>query len=47
MITPVFDGAKEEQIKENIRKAKAKLVEEKKKDFVARGFKGEELEECS
>jgi len=44
MITPVFDGANEAQIKENIQKAKAKLIEEKKKEFVTRGLKGEGLE---
>ena len=46
MITPVFDGAKEEQIVEKIRAARAKIMEEKKKDFVIRGFKGEALDEA-
>ncbi|MDR1940763.1 MAG: DNA-directed RNA polymerase subunit beta, partial [Endomicrobium sp.] len=46
MITPVFDGASEEQIKEYIEKAKAKLLDEKKKLLIARGLKGRELEEA-
>jgi DNA-directed RNA polymerase subunit beta len=44
MITPVFDGATEEQIKDYVGKAKAKLLEEKKKMLVARGLKGKGLE---
>jgi DNA-directed RNA polymerase subunit beta len=43
MITPVFDGAKEEQIKEYIRLAKAKILEEKKKEFVLQGIKADAL----
>ncbi len=45
MVTPVFDGAKEEQIKEYIQKAKAKLLDEKKHELVKRGMKGKELED--
>jgi DNA-directed RNA polymerase subunit beta len=44
VVTPVFDGAKEENITALVRKAKDKLLEAKKKDFMARGVKGEELE---
>ncbi|MGE4384463.1 MAG: DNA-directed RNA polymerase subunit beta [Endomicrobiaceae bacterium] len=43
MVTPVFDGASEEQVKEQIRKAKDMLVEQKKQEFEKRGMKGEEL----
>jgi DNA-directed RNA polymerase subunit beta len=46
MITPVFDGASEEQIKEYVEKAKSKLLNEKKKSFSSRGLKGQELEEA-
>jgi DNA-directed RNA polymerase subunit beta len=45
MITPVFDGASEEQIKDYVEKAKAKLTEAKKKSLQALGLKGAELEE--
>lgn len=45
MVTPVFDGAKEQQIKEFVSKAKDKLVEGKRKELVSRGIKGEELEQ--
>ena len=45
MITPVFDGASEEQIKDYVGKAKAQLIAIKKKDLAARGLKGRELEE--
>jgi DNA-directed RNA polymerase subunit beta len=45
MVTPVFDGANEEQIKDYIEKAKAKIFDEKKKLLVDRGLKGVELEE--
>ncbi|GHT64803.1 DNA-directed RNA polymerase subunit beta [Endomicrobiia bacterium] len=44
MITPVFDSANEEQIKDYVEKAKEKLLGEKKKMLVARGLKGKELE---
>jgi DNA-directed RNA polymerase subunit beta len=44
MVTPVFDGAKEEQIKEMVQKAKEKLAEDKKKELIARGLKGQELD---
>jgi DNA-directed RNA polymerase subunit beta len=44
MITPVFDGASEEQIKEYVAKAKDKLIEIKRKSLLARGLKGAELE---
>ncbi|MCA6072605.1 MAG: DNA-directed RNA polymerase subunit beta [Endomicrobium sp.] len=44
MVTPVFDGATEEQIKDYVGKAKVKLLEEKKKMLVARGLKGKGLE---
>jgi len=43
MVTPVFDGATEDQVKEQIRKAKDMLVEHKKQEFERRGMKGEEL----
>jgi DNA-directed RNA polymerase subunit beta len=45
MITPVFDGANEEQIKNYVEKAKAKILAEKEKLLVARGLEGIELEE--
>jgi DNA-directed RNA polymerase subunit beta len=45
MITPVFDSASEEEIKDYVEKAKAKLLNKKKKILVARGLKGKELEE--
>jgi DNA-directed RNA polymerase subunit beta len=44
MITPVFDGASEEQIKEYVNKAKDKLKEIKKKSLIARGLSGKELD---
>ncbi|MBQ2219794.1 MAG: DNA-directed RNA polymerase subunit beta, partial [Elusimicrobia bacterium] len=43
MVTPVFDGASEEQVKEQIRKAKDLLVSQKTEEFKQRGFKGKEL----
>ncbi|MCL2485519.1 MAG: DNA-directed RNA polymerase subunit beta [Endomicrobia bacterium] len=46
MITPVFDGASEEQIKDYVGKAKTKLTDLKKKELVSRGLKGRELEEA-
>ncbi|MDR1695399.1 MAG: DNA-directed RNA polymerase subunit beta [Endomicrobium sp.] len=46
MITPVFDGASEEQVKDYVGKAKEKLLGFKKKDLSARGLKGRELEEA-
>lgn len=45
MITPVFDGAKEEQIKAFIQKAKDKILNERKTELQRRGLKGEELED--
>jgi DNA-directed RNA polymerase subunit beta len=44
MVTPVFDGAKESQIKEMVRKAKDKLTEDRRKELISRGMKGAELE---
>ncbi|MFA6914065.1 MAG: DNA-directed RNA polymerase subunit beta, partial [Endomicrobiia bacterium] len=46
MVTPVFDGASEEQVKEQIRKAKDMLLEQKKQEFEKRGIKGTELLEA-
>ncbi|MBQ3834890.1 MAG: DNA-directed RNA polymerase subunit beta, partial [Elusimicrobia bacterium] len=46
MITPVFDGATEEQVKEQIRKAKDLLVSKKTEEFKQRGFKGKQLEDA-
>ncbi len=46
MVTPVFDGASEEQVKEQIRKAKDLLVSQKTEEFKQRGFKGKELEDA-
>jgi DNA-directed RNA polymerase subunit beta len=43
MQTPVFDGASEEQIKSYVRKAKERLLEDKKKALSAHGLKGKEL----
>jgi len=45
MVTPVFDGATEEQIKEYVVKAKAKILSDKKKTLIERGLKGKKLEE--
>lgn len=45
MVTPVFDGASEEEIKDYVEKAKAQILNNKKKDLAARGLKGKELEE--
>jgi len=45
MITPIFDGASEEQIKDYVEKAKEKILDEKKKAFIKRGLRGRELEE--
>jgi DNA-directed RNA polymerase subunit beta len=45
MITPVFDGANEKQIKEYVEKAKEKLLDEKKKMLILCGLKGKELED--
>ncbi|MDR2616450.1 MAG: DNA-directed RNA polymerase subunit beta [Endomicrobium sp.] len=44
METPVFDGASEEQIKSYVRKAKEKLLKDKKEVLSAQGLKGKELE---
>ncbi|MDR2399228.1 MAG: DNA-directed RNA polymerase subunit beta [Endomicrobium sp.] len=46
METSVFDGANEEQIKEYVRKAKDKLLKDKKGMLTARGLRGKELEEA-
>ena len=46
MVTPVFDGASEEQVKEQIRKAKDLLISQKAEEFKQRGFKGKELEDA-
>ncbi|MDR2771910.1 MAG: DNA-directed RNA polymerase subunit beta [Elusimicrobiota bacterium] len=46
MITPVFDGASEAQIKEYVEKAKDKLIDIKKQSLVARGLKGKELDDA-
>lgn len=46
MITPVFDGASEEEIKEYVEKAKEQILSNKKKELSARGLKGKELEEA-
>ncbi|AKL98665.1 DNA-directed RNA polymerase subunit beta [Endomicrobium proavitum] len=46
MITPVFDGATEEQIKDYVEKAKAQLFAEKKKSLAAIGLKGKELDDA-
>jgi DNA-directed RNA polymerase subunit beta len=45
MITPIFDGASEDQIKDYVEKAKAKILDEKKKMLVGRGLKDGELAE--
>jgi len=45
MVAPIFDGANEEQIKDYVEKAKAKILSEKKKVLIRRGLKGKELEE--
>jgi DNA-directed RNA polymerase subunit beta len=45
MITPVFDGANEEQIKEYVEKAKIKLLSKRKKILIERGLSGKELKE--
>ncbi|MFC1501447.1 DNA-directed RNA polymerase subunit beta [Elusimicrobiota bacterium] len=44
MVTPVFDGAKEEDIKYWVRKAKAELVERKRKELTKIGLKQKELD---
>ncbi len=44
MVTPVFDGAQEEQITEQIRAAKKKLIDDKRKELATSGIKGEELD---
>jgi DNA-directed RNA polymerase subunit beta len=45
MVTPVFDGAREEQIKDYVEKAKDKILGEKEKLLIDRGLEGVELEE--
>jgi DNA-directed RNA polymerase subunit beta len=45
MVTPVFDGANERQVKEYVAKAKEKLLDERRKVQILRGFRGKELEE--
>jgi len=44
MVTPVFDGANEEQIKDYVGRARAKLLEEKKKMLLKCGLNGKDLE---
>jgi DNA-directed RNA polymerase subunit beta len=44
MITPVFDGACEEDIKDYVEKAKQKILSEKRKKLLKRGLSSEELE---
>jgi len=46
MITPVFDGASEEQIKDYVEKAKEQLLAGKKKSLSATGLKGKELDDA-
>lgn len=46
MEVPVFDGASEDQIKSYVRKAKDKLLGNKKEVLVARGLKGKALVEA-
>jgi DNA-directed RNA polymerase subunit beta len=43
MITPVFDGANEEEIKKYIEKAKNKILDTKKDILIKRGIKGDDL----
>ncbi|MDR2676631.1 MAG: DNA-directed RNA polymerase subunit beta [Endomicrobium sp.] len=43
MITPVFDGASEEQTKCYVEKAKEKIIDERKKFLIEHGLTGEEL----
>jgi DNA-directed RNA polymerase subunit beta len=45
MITPIFDGASEEQIKDYIEKAKVKILDVKKRALEERGLNGKKLEE--
>jgi len=45
MITPVFDGASEEDIKSYVEEAKQKILSEKRKKLLERGLSGRELEE--
>ncbi len=44
MVTPVFDGASENEITAWVHKAKEQMLDVKKQDFVKRGYKGKELE---
>ena len=46
MVTPVFDGASEEQVKEQVRKAKQLLIEQKEAEFKQRGFEGKQLKDA-
>jgi len=46
VLTPIFDGAKEEQIKEQVSKAKDFICEQKKVEFKASGIKGAALDEA-
>jgi len=46
MLTPIFDGAKEGQIKEQVSKAKDFLCEQKRAEFKACGLKGIALDEA-
>jgi DNA-directed RNA polymerase subunit beta len=44
MVTPVFDGASENQIKDYVEKAKAGILHERKEFLMTHGIKGKELE---
>ncbi|MDR3112088.1 MAG: DNA-directed RNA polymerase subunit beta [Elusimicrobiota bacterium] len=44
MVTPVFDSASENQVKEHVSQARENLVAAKKKSLISRGIKGSELE---
>ncbi|MDR2708534.1 MAG: DNA-directed RNA polymerase subunit beta, partial [Elusimicrobiota bacterium] len=46
MITPVFDGASEEQIREQVKRAKEKLIDIKRKSLQQRGLKGQQLQDA-
>jgi DNA-directed RNA polymerase subunit beta len=46
MITPVFDGASEDEIKEYVENAKKQILSNKKKDLSSRGLKGKELDDA-
>ncbi|MDR0401923.1 MAG: DNA-directed RNA polymerase subunit beta, partial [Endomicrobium sp.] len=44
MITPIFDGANEDQIKDYINMARKKILDNKKDILIKQGLKGKELE---